>query len=102
MLRIEGRIANYDREFEAAIEIDTTTGLIESIGPVTGSSDIDCTGCIIFPGFGDIHIHAREDASGTQIYKEDFTAVSAAAIHGGVVQVADMPNNPIAPIDDAS
>ena len=102
MLRVEGRIANHDREFEAAIEINTDSGLIESIGPVTGHSDIDCTNCIIFPGFGDIHIHAREDASGTQTYKEDFTTVSAAAIHGGVVQVADMPNNPIAPIDDAS
>ena len=102
MLRVEGRIANHDREFDGAIEINTDTGLIESVGPCTGQSDIDLSGCIIFPGFGDIHIHAREDAGGTQTYKEDFTTISAAAIHGGVVQVADMPNNPVAPIDDAS
>ena len=102
MLRVEGRIANHDREFDGAIEINTDTGLIESVGPCTGQSDIDLSGCIIFPGFGDIHIHAREDAGGSQTYKEDFTTISAAAIHGGVVQVADMPNNPVAPIDDAS
>jgi len=102
MLRVEGRIANHDHEFDGAIEINTDTGLIESVGPCTGQSDIDLSGCIIFPGFGDIHIHAREDAGGSQTYKEDFTTISAAAIHGGVVQVADMPNNPVAPIDDAS
>jgi len=102
MLRVEGRIANHDREFDGAIEINTDIGLIESVGPCTGQSDIDLSGCIIFPGFGDIHIHAREDAGGTQTYKEDFATISAAAIHGGVVQVADMPNNPVAPIDDAS
>jgi len=102
MLRVEGRIANHDREFDGAIEIDTDTGLIQSVGPCTGQSDLDLSGYIIFPGFGDIHIHAREDAGGSQTYKEDFTTISAAAIHGGVVQVADMPNNPVAPIDDAS
>jgi len=102
MLRIEGKIANHDAVFDGAIEIDTTTGLIESVGPATGNSDIDTANCIIFPGFGDIHIHAREDVSGTQMYKEDFLTASAAAIHGGVVHVADMPNNPVAPIDDAA
>jgi len=102
MLRIEGRIVHPDREFEGTIEIDPHTGLIVSVGPAIGRSDLDCASCLIFPGFGDIHIHAREDASGTQTYKEDFTTTSAAAIHGGVTHVADMPNNPVAPVDDAS
>jgi len=102
MLRIEGRIVHPDRELEGSIEIDPRTGLIASMGPLTGSSDLDCSNCLIFPGFGDIHIHAREDASGKQTYKEDFTTASAAAIHGGVTHVADMPNNPVAPVDDAS
>lgn len=44
----------------------------------------------------------RDDVGESEIYKEDFRTVSAAAIHGGVVHVADMPNNPAAPIDDAS
>jgi dihydroorotase len=101
MLRVEGRIANHDREFDGAIEIDTDTGLITSVGPVSGKSDLDTKGCIIFPGFGDIHVHAREDVTGQQSYKENFDTLAAAAIHGGVTHVADMPNNIVAPIDDA-
>lgn len=101
MLRIEGRIANADGEFDGAIEIDTATGLIASVGEARGESAIDTRGCVIFPGFGDIHIHAREDAGGTQTYKEDFTTTGEASVHGGVTHVADMPNNPVAPVDDA-
>ena len=100
-LRLEGRLANHDREFDGAVEIDTFTGLITQVGPATGVSDLDLSGCIVFPGFGDLHIHAREDAGGTQSYKEDFVCASAAAVQGGVTHVADMPNNPIAPVDDA-
>jgi len=100
MLRLEGRIANHDREFEGAIEINTETGLIEHVGPRTGRSDLDLEGQIIFPGFGDIHIHARDDVSQSQVYKEDFATISAASIYGGVTHVADMPNNPVAPVDD--
>ncbi len=102
MLRIEGRIVNHDGEFDGAIEINTATGLIEHVGSMQGRSDLDTDGCLIFPGFGDIHIHAREDAGGTQTYKEDFVSASHAAIHGGVTHVADMPNNPVAPIDDVT
>jgi len=101
MLRLEGRIANHDRVFDGAIEIDTNTGLITHVGPKTGVSDLDLGDAIIFPGFGDLHIHAREDVSQSQVYKEDFATVSAASIHGGVTHVADMPNNPVAPVDDA-
>ena len=101
MLRVEGMIANHDRVFEGAIEIDTASGLIVSVGPKTGRSDLDVGNAVIFPGFGDIHIHAREDAGGTQMYKEDFATTSDAALHGGVTHVADMPNNPVAPVDDA-
>jgi len=99
-LRLEGRIANHDGEFVGAVEIDTATGLIADVGPAIGESDLDLRGCIIFPGFGDLHIHAREDAGGSQNYKEDFVSASDAAVQGGVTHVADMPNNPIAPVDD--
>ena len=100
MLRVEGTIVNHDRVFEGAVEINAA-GIIERVGPLAGRSDLDLRGCLIFPGFGDVHIHAREDVSGTELRKEDFATASAAAIHGGVVQVADMPNNPVAPVDNA-
>ena len=99
-MRVEGTLVSEERMWQGSVEIDEATGLIASVGDVTGQSDIDTTGCLIFPGFGDIHIHAREDASGQQTYKEDFTTASAAAVHGGVVHVADMPNNVIAPVND--
>ncbi len=100
-LRLEGTLVNHEATVQGSVEIDPETGLITHVGPRTGQSDADCTGCLIFPGFGDIHIHARDDASETQTYKEDFVTASAAAVHGGVTQVVDMPNNPIAPVDDA-
>ena len=56
---------------------------------------------LIFPGFGDIHIHAREDASGHPDTTRKTSAPlppppsTAASSH-----VADMPNNIIAPVDD--
>ncbi len=102
MLRVEGRIANNDADFDGAVEIDTETGLIAHVGPRGRRSDLDTDGCVIFAGFGDLHVHAREDSSGREMYKEDFESASAAAIHGGVTHFADMPNNPVAPIDDAS
>src|SRR3989338_4558300 len=98
---IEGLLVNYDGERDGRIEIDPTTGLITNVGPRRGDSGIDTKGCLIFPGFGDLHVHAREDASGTQAYKEDFRTCSEAAINGGVAFMVDMPNNPVAPVDDA-
>ncbi|MBT5022220.1 dihydroorotase [Candidatus Woesearchaeota archaeon] len=58
-------------------------------------------GCI-YPGFVDIHVHAREDPSHSQDYKEDFYSASLAAINGGVVAFADMPNNPRPPTENKS
>ncbi len=58
--------------------------------------------CLLFSGFGDVHIHAREDCSGKKNYKEDFLTASNAALNGGIVHVGEMPNNDIPPIDDES
>ncbi len=58
--------------------------------------------CLIFAGMGDIHIHAREDVTGLECHKETFATASAAALTGGVVHVADMPNNKKPPVDDDS
>lgn len=56
----------------------------------------------LFAAFGDVHIHAREDVSGLHLYKEDFQSVTDAAYNGGLLFACDMPNNPVAPIDDES
>jgi len=53
---------------------------------------VDASGCLIFPGFIDPHVHLREPGWES---KEDFMTASAAAVHGGVTTVFDMPNNPV-------
>lgn len=88
------------------ITFNETTGLIENVEVAKKSaSEVDYyynDDCLMFAGMGDIHIHAREDVSGKNTYKEDFHSTCCAAINGGVVHVGDMPNNPIPPIDDES
>jgi dihydroorotase len=98
---VEGRLADVDgvRWGQVAIE----DGVIAAVGANLGKPDqVFGDSCLIFAGMGDIHIHAREDVTGQHTYKETFATAAAAALHGGVVHVADMPNNPAAPIDDAS
>ncbi len=76
---------------------------IAEVGANLGKADFCFADhCLIFAGMGDIHIHARDDVGESQIYKEDFCTAGAAAINGGVVHVADMPNNPIPPVTDQS
>ncbi len=88
------------------ILFDSATGLITHVGePTLKQAQVDFyygEDFLLFAGMGDIHIHAREDQSGKNTYKEDFHSTCCAALNGGVVHVADMPNNPIAPIDDLS
>ena len=57
---------------------------------------------LLFPGFVDLHVHARECADHSQDYKEDFTTAGEAAINGGVTAFMDMPNNSVPPIDVSS
>ncbi|HEY3965002.1 MAG TPA: amidohydrolase family protein [Planctomycetaceae bacterium] len=87
------------RAGQILVEGDT----IAAVGPALGHADVQYgDDCLIFAGMGDIHIHARDDVSEAETYKEDFSTAARAAINGGVVHVADMPNNRVAPIDDAS
>ena len=98
---IEGTLADIDGVRRGQIAIEH--GVITAVGANLGApTHVYGDNCLIFAGMGDIHIHAREDISGKETHKETFAHVSAAALHGGVLHVADMPNNPAAPIDDAS
>src|SRR5271155_1235466 len=98
---VEGVLADIDgvRHGQVAIE----NGVIAAVGTNLGTpAHVFGTRCLIFAGMGDIHIHAREDVTGKETHKETFATAAAAALHGGVIHVADMPNNPAAPLDDAS
>jgi dihydroorotase len=96
---VEGILADIDgvRAGQVAIE----NGTIAAVGTGLGKPDhVFGDDCLIFAGMTDVHIHAREDTTGKDTHKETFATAAAAALHGGVIHVADMPNNPVAPVDD--
>lgn len=68
----EGRIAQIGGTIDAEIE-----------------EIIDLSGCTIFPGFVDLHVHLREPGLS---YKETIASGSAAAARGGVTTLFTMPN----------
>lgn len=85
------------------IRFDETTGLIVAVGELQEKADYYYDDdCLLFAGMGDIHIHAREDVSGKNNYKEDFHSACCAMRNGGVVHAGDMPNNPVPPVDNKS
>lgn len=63
-----------------------------------GSADdvIDLSGCYIFPGFSDVHVHLREPGF---FYKETIQTGTAAAAAGGYTAVCTMPN--LDPVPDS-
>jgi dihydroorotase len=96
---IAGQLAGPESVFRGQVRIAGET--IVETGLDLGTPDFEYADeCLIFAGMGDIHILARDDVSEAETYKEDFTTAARAALHGGVVHVADMPNNKIAPVDD--
>lgn len=98
---VEGLLADIDGVRHGQVVIEQ--GLIQAVGSGLGRADrVFGDDCLIFAGMGDIHIHAREDVTQRECHKETFATAAAAALHGGVVHVADMPNNPAAPVTDAS
>ena len=63
---------------------------IDAVGPALGKPDYQFADeCLIFAGMGDIHIHARDDVSQAESYKEDFCTAARAAINGGVFMSDD-------------
>ena len=100
---VEGIFVTSKSQERAQLKFNEDTGLIEDFGQLGEQADyLFGDDCLIFAGMGDVHIHAREDVSTKQNYKEDFQSASKAAINGGVTHFCDMPNNPVPPIDDAS
>src|SRR5262245_60321124 len=98
---IEGLLADIDGVRHGQVRIES--GTIVAVGCDVGPPDhVFGAECLIFAGMGDVHIHARQDVTGRDDYKETFATAAAAALHGGVIHVADMPNNPAAPVDEAS
>ena len=88
-LRIAGGSVLTD---EGWVETDVLIegGLVSSLGagPTAGET-IDVSGCLVGPGFVDLHTHLREPG---QTWKEDVSSGSAAAVAGGYTALVAMPN----------
>lgn len=85
------------------IRFDEVSGQILETGDLKEKADFYFDDdCLLFAGMGDVHIHAREDVSGKNMYKEDFLSALAAMKNGGLTHAGDMPNNPIPPVDNKS
>lgn len=90
-LVLEGRVVTPGGIIQA--EVGVSEGIVSEIGHgLRGARKIRAEGCLIFPGFVDIHVHLREPGWER---KEDFRSGTRAAVHGGVTTVVDMPNNPV-------
>ena len=100
---LEGLIVNSTQSKRMQIAFDEFTGLIIEVGDsLVAKTQVDYyyeDDDLVFPGFIDIHVHAREDMTGEDNYKEDFTSAGEAAINGGVTAFMDMPNNKLPPTE---
>ena len=80
---VSGMLADIDGVRPGQVLIEG--GIITAVGPDLGRPLFTFPdSCLVFAGMGDIHIHAREDVTGRDNYKETFATAAAAALHGGV------------------
>ena len=86
-----GRVVDPARKLDSVTDVLIVDGKIRSIGKLANADfpKFDATGLIVAPGFFDIHVHLREP--GTE-EAETIATGGAAAVAGGFVAVAAMPN----------
>lgn len=71
-------------------DVSVDDGRIAGVAPdLVGKIEIDASGCLVGPGFVDMHTHLREPG---QTWKEDIASGSAAAAAGGFTAITAMPN----------
>ena len=79
-----------DASGERIVDVAISAGRISAIGPnLSGEVALDASGCVVSPGFVDLHVHLRQPG------KEEAETVetgSRAAALGGFTAVVAMPN----------
>ncbi|MCR5196113.1 MAG: dihydroorotase [Pseudobutyrivibrio sp.] len=80
---------NTDKLLDIKIDGNIISAVEADIVPVSSDTVVDASGCYVFPGFIDMHVHFRDPG---QIEKEDIETGSKAAARGGVTTVLAMPN----------
>ena len=86
-----------DRDMDVLLR-DGRVAELAAPGVLTASErqTLNATGCIIAPGFVDLHVHLREPG---QSHKETIASGTAAAAAGGFTTVCAMPNT--VPVNDS-
>lgn len=78
-----------DGVMDLLVEGNQVVKIQEKIAPDSADQVVDATGCFVFPGFIDLHVHFRDPGL---THKEDIETGSKAAARGGVTTVVTMPN----------
>jgi len=88
-----GRVLDPTINLDLTADVLIVDGRIEGVDRNIPSSYadriIDAQGLWVIPGLVDIHVHLREPG---EEWKEDIESGTKAALHGGVLRVACMPN----------
>ncbi len=94
-----GRVVNPAGD-NGHLDILIEDGVIKRMEPLlfeTADEVIDAGGCVVSPGFVDVHSHFRDPG---QTHKEDILTGAAAAKRGGYTSIVMMANT-VPPIDNA-
>lgn len=83
------------RQMDVAVDQGRIVSVSPSL-PKEGCSVIECSDCLIVPGFVDVHVHLREPGFS---YKETVFSGTSAAAAGGYTAVCAMPN--LKPVPDS-
>ena len=81
-----GRVIDPAQGIDKTADVIIDGGLIESVDSdldINGANVLDVSGCIVAPGFIDMHVHLREPG---QEYKETIQTGTAAAAAVGLLE----------------
>lgn len=95
-----GRVIDPARGVDAVQDVLIEAGKVSELGPklqLRGAAVIDVAGCVVAPGFIDIHVHLREPGRED---KETIATGTRAAARGGFTAVCAMPNT--TPVNDSA
>ncbi len=86
------------RRADIVCEDEHIAALVEPGEKVDADEALDVSGRLVFPGFIDPHLHARDPGD---THKEDFAHATRAAAAGGVTTILVMPNA-VPPVTDVA
>jgi dihydroorotase len=95
-----GRVIDPSQGMDRKADVLLREGKIAAIGdalPANGAERFDAAGCIVAPGFIDLHVHLREPG---REYAETIESGGRAAAAGGFTSVVSMPNT--RPVNDSA